>query len=159
MIGFQFKPILELLCPKNHAFLGVFSSDEIPLSMKIHSFFIFNTAESFETGRHWIIVWKEDRHSLECYDPLGSTSPYVLNKIGHLGRKLLYLSYPTQPKKSTLCGEYCIYFIVKRLFNVDQSFEECISELFSHNVEKNEKKVKIFIEQNFPTTYLDGPRS
>lgn len=159
MFGFQFKPILELLCTNNHTFLGVFSSDEIPLRMKIHSFFVFNTSESHEIGRHWILVWKEDINTLEFYDPLGSTSDYVISKIGHLGRKFLFLTYPTQPRNSTLCGEYCIYFIVKRLFNVDQPFLEFINEIFCHNVQNNEEKLKKFISQNIPSTYLDGTTS
>lgn len=156
MIGYQFKPIFELLCPKNFSFLGVYSSDEIPKRIKVQTFFIFNTAKSSESGLHWIAIYKSNLHTIEVFDPLGTSDIYIKSILGHLGRKFLFLSYPTQPSTSKLCGEYCIYFIVNRLFNTDQSFQETIDEIFSKNTHKNEKKIIKFIALEIPSHLLDG---
>ncbi len=50
-----------------------------------------------------------------------------------------------QDETSVLCGQFCIYFIVQRLFNDDLEFAELLNEIFSENVVENEHSVQDFL--------------
>jgi hypothetical protein len=66
----------------------------------------------------------------------------------------------TQVQKSTTatCGLFCVYFIVHRALNFDQSLNELMTEIFSLDLEENENKVTKFcnhlLESNGDESFL-----
>ena len=125
-------------------FLGCFAQDQLS-TLNIRSlpvFLIVNFDHSYSSGTHWIAL-KIDKRSIEIFDPLGFNSlrwpnvPHFLLDFLHkfsLNRQIL-LSKEIQPFNSTLCGFYCIFFVLYRVFH---SFRAC-NKLFSAKLYKNDQ--------------------
>ena len=118
------------LC-KYSNFLGCFAQDEL-CNLYIKSFPIFlivNFDFSYSKGTHWVAL-RIDNKNLEIWDPLGFNTvrwpsfPFLLLDFIHKysqKRKIL-LCDEIQPNNSTLCGFYCIFFIMYRSCN---TFSNC----------------------------------
>ncbi len=65
--------------------------------------------------------------------------------LKNLNGELMVNTTALQPQESLLCGEFCIYFIVHRLFNADLEFDEFLNTMFTEDVNHNEDKVKEFM--------------
>ena len=117
-------------------FIGCFAQDELK-DLTIRSlpvFIIVNFDHSASNGTHWIAIYIS-KTTLEIFDPLGfNTSlwpniPHFLLDFLHkysTNRKIL-ISKQIQSPSSTLCGFFCIYFVLHRTNN---TFKIC-NNLFS----------------------------
>ena len=103
-------------------FLGCFSDDEISkLVLKPTCFIIVNLDVSVGPGSHWVALGIFP-NSIEVFDSLGfdifswPTLPYgllqFLYKISF--RKKVKVIPRLQSKRSTLCGLFCIFYILLR---------------------------------------------
>jgi hypothetical protein len=110
----------------NDIFVGVFAADTI--SEKEYSgAFIVNTDTSNESGQHWVAFYCEEFGKLEGFDSFGKYpgvySKYIKDWIGDdfhiLNSSIL------QSQNSTLCGNYCLYYILLRCHGF--SYEDTIS--------------------------------
>ena len=52
-----------------------------------------------------------------------------------------------QGNESAACGQFCLYFLVERLCNLDFSFHELLNEIFFNDVKKNEEEVQKFLSE------------
>ena len=132
----------------NKYFLGVFSIDTVPKKIPINHFLVCNTDTSKGDGIHWFALFRPTKNNLECFDSLGVTfqKTEILRLINFSGVcKLKFNESQIQPDSSSLCGEFCIYFLFERLHNLDYKFNELVNELFSDNLEDNEKNVLCFL--------------
>jgi len=131
-----------LSCTSN--FLGCFAHDELA-SLTIQSlpvYLIVNFDHSLSKGTHWIAI-RISKRSLEIYDPLGFNAlrwpnfPHLLLDFLHkfsLHRRI-FISREIQSTRSTLCGFYCVFFVLYRQNNL---FSSCV-KVFSKNLRKNDK--------------------
>lgn len=131
---------------KNH-FLGIFSIDTLPKSIKRRTFLFSNTSLQNEIGEHWICICKGDR-GVEIFDSLGLNS----------SKKDLYTQFCKFKKTSELkinetafqlstsstCGLFVIYFAVQRFHNLDIGFKTLLKEIFTSCNILNEEIVKTF---------------
>ena len=120
--GLTTDTLLNLLSGTRH-FIGVYAEDELK-NLTITNFpslLICNIDKSSEPGSHWIALGIF-RHSLEVFDSTGfkiflwSRVPcHLLNFIHKLSlTRQVILSKRIQSNKSTLCGFYCILYILAR---------------------------------------------
>ena len=126
----------------NKFFLGVFSIDTLPQKIAINYFLICNTDTSEGDGIHWFALFRPNKTNLECFDSLGvcNQKKQILTSRHFLGvRKLKFNESQIQPDSSSLCGQYSIYFLFERLHNLDYKFHELLNEIFSDNLEDNQK--------------------
>ena len=123
-------------------FLGCFSQDQLsniiidclPLSL------VVNFDSSSEKGSHWIAIYLEKR-SVEVFDSLGfqmdrwpSFPSHLIQFICRLSHsRQLLISGEIQPKNSSFCGFYCIYFIRARQKYTFNSILRHFSIFLSHN--------------------------
>ena len=130
-------------------FLGCFSQDELEniTICSLPVYLVVNFDHSYSTGTHWIAI-RISKHCLEIFDPLGFNTlrwpniPHFLLDFLHkfsVHRHIL-ISKEIQPFASTLCGFYCIYFVINRSRT---TFYNC-NKLFSPKLYKND-----FILTNF----------
>lgn len=56
-----------------------------------------------------------------------------------------YNMTPVQAKNSKSCAEFCIFFVVNRLMNLDLEFEDLVNDIFDVNCNKNEGTVQEFM--------------
>ena len=129
---------------KSDNFLGCFAQDELS-SLVISSlpvYLVINFDNSYSSGNLWIAL-RIDKTRLEIFDPLGFNSlrwpsiPHLLlnflNKFS-FNRRILKCK-EVQPYSSTLCGFYCIFFIIYRSVH---TFSDC-NRYFSNVLKKNDK--------------------
>ena len=135
---------IECFLSNSSHFLGCFAQDELRnITIKsLPIFLIVNLDHSYSEGTHWIAL-RIDETSLEIFDSLGfnflrwPNIPHFLldflNKYSK-NRKIL-ISNELQPYNSTLCGFYCIFFVLYRATN---TFSSC-NNIFSNQLYKNDK--------------------
>lgn len=147
-----FKSFPEL----NRFFLGVFSIDTLPRKIALNHFLICNTDTSNGSGIHWFALFRSTKRNLECFDSLGVTNEKqeILRGINFVGvKKLKFNESQIQPDDSILCGQYSIYFLFERLHNLDYKFHDLVNELFSNNLETNQKTIECFFEDFYNGTF------
>ena len=128
-------------------FYGCFSYDQI-CNILIDSLplkFIVNLDNSSHNGSHWLAI-RVDKRSVEIFDPLGfkldkwPIIPYSLidfiKNISH--RRKLLISREIQPKDSSLCGFYCVFYFLSREISSFYSIVNC----FSSDLSKNDRILK-----------------
>ena len=89
---------------------------------------------------------KTSQSLLELFDSLGATKEYILSKIPKLGKSVIYNTSAIQSKKSSRCGEFCVSFALFRLHSLDHTFEECLNDFFSTDLNQNEKIALTFLQ-------------
>lgn len=128
-------------------FEGVFSADTVPNSLDIDHFAIVNTDTSDKKGTHWWIFLRRDVDFIEQFDSLG-----VKEKETNLLKDFdCYVEKNTnklQPVNSRNCGLFCLYFIIHRFLNYEDSFVDILNQFFTKNADKNEELVLNFFKPN-----------
>ena len=83
------------------------------------------------------------------FDSNGLTDLKVkqLTEAFPFGETFSFNRTPVQSVSSKACGLFCIFFSVRRFFSNDIPYDEFINEYFSSDLEKNEKRVKTFIDK------------
>ena len=124
-------------------FIGVFSVDNVAqLSLNPESSFIVNLDFSTQPGSHWIAI-KMTQKKCFIIDSLGGVMRYgplnlFLTKISQ-HRKVIK-SPAFQPKKSNLCGFYCLYFLLLLQFTTFSN----LCKSFSTDLNLNDNKLLDF---------------
>jgi hypothetical protein len=91
---------------------------------------------------------KSDKSTLEYFDSLGVTEDKI-NKLKSFCKlktvtKINYNETAFQKDDSQSCGLFVLYFIFKRMFNLDFTFEEIIEDIFEKDNNLNELNVDKF---------------
>jgi hypothetical protein len=142
MNSLQIEKILSNYKPLKGIFKGVFASDTISLGMKFPFCFIANTMREGTSGQHWIACYSESRNTIDYFDSLADGAPielqHFLDKFPQVNTNTISL----QSLFSEACGQYCIYFLVKRRRH---SFSNVLKTLYSLPINVREKMVKKFL--------------
>ena len=103
-------------------FLGCYSDDEIKnLVLKPQCFIVVNLDVSSQPGSHWVALGIF-KNSIEVFDSLGfdifswPSLPHGLLSFLHRMsfRKRIKVIPKVQSKRSTLCGIFCVFYIILR---------------------------------------------
>ena len=148
---FNFFPYLKKY------YVGTFAIDKIPLNLKQHHFFVFNSDTSDQSGQHWLCCYKEDK-IIYCFDSIGideQKKQMLESFFKHFkGVKEIHFNETQfQTSTSATCGQFTIYFLVQKSFNKDLSFQELLEEIFQKDSTKNELLVKHFFDKVFEIDY------
>jgi hypothetical protein len=139
---FECAPIL-----KNH-FIGIFSIDTLPKTIKYRQFCICNTDVQSGNGKHWICFVRSNKNSIELFDSLGidAQKKNLIENFCKFKRvkELIFNETQFQSSFSDTCGLFVLYFLFERLFNLDISFDDLLEDIFDENVLINEKEVQDF---------------
>ena len=135
--------------PTKCLFLGVFSRDTIPSSSDITHYpccFISNNELSTSKGRHWVVFYLPSPTHIDFFDSFGRHYRYYgFDKLFQLYPLLISVSSSSirlQSSHSTVCGCYCLYFILQRSFGL--AFDQIIISFSPHNYEWNDSQVSKF---------------
>lgn len=110
-------------------FIGCVPSDMIPVSNQYPYAVVVNTDDSSRPGTHWVALFIVSGQTAEYFDSYGdppnkNIAMYLTNFIF-----VKQSNIQIQSLFSKVCGEYCIYFIVKRALGVP--FKLIIESLIS----------------------------
>ena len=102
---------------------------------------------------HWILIIKPNNQLLEVFDSLGAKKEDV-EHMSSLAERCQFNNTRFQSPDSESCGLFCLYTAFWRISDLDLSFGDVMSELFSKNPEENEHMVKEFQKE-----WLQGLRN
>ena len=94
-------------------FVGVFAADHLP-EKEYPGGYIVNTDTSDKPGQHWVAFYATKPGKLEGFDSFGRNpaqySELIKTWIG--GDYFTMCKAQYQSNDSTVCGQYCIFFIL-----------------------------------------------
>ena len=113
-------------------FDGVFAIDELRRIKKKPELIICNTDPSNKPGQHWVLFFF-DNDTVDFFDSLGKD----IEDYGHefvdfakrFSSKFQESTVRTQPKNTSICGQYCLYFAYKRC--IGENMENIIKSMIS----------------------------
>ena len=128
---------------------GLFSIDNIPKEIEPHHFFIINLSKEKDKGTHWISIHRQIDGLIEIFDSLG----FDQRKRSLYESHLPFLHFetnitPVQCQDSSLCGQFCLFYVVERFLHFDECLTEFLNDRFSQDCASNERKVTQFCHEN-----------
>lgn len=94
-------------------FDGVYSIDNLKDIKCKPKLIICNTDPSYKPGKHWVLFFF-NKDKVEFYDSLGKDldeyGKEFYNFVQKFAKSYERATERTQPVKSSLCGEYCLYY-------------------------------------------------
>ena len=123
-------------------FLGVYSSDQIPLNyipVKRPVMFVANTAPSNHPGKHWVAFFYPPFGEPEFFDSFGKSPSYHRLTF----QKFMYNRKGLQSFDSDVCGYYVLLYLIQRSRGITM---KDIIDKFSNNRDCNDVAVTHFIE-------------
>ena len=133
---------------------GTYASDQLPREIStVKQCYVVNTDPSNKTGSHWVAFYFEGGKG-EFFDSYGNEpSFYSSTFTTFLQRNSLSWVYNTkrvQGAVSTVCGQYCIYYIMKRCR--DQGLSRIMS-VFGNDYRQNDQKINDWFNQRFDSSF------
>ena len=143
MDSIQINNILSR-CPKvNNSFVGVYSCDNLPNYKSLHfpCCFVANTDPSYRSGEHWTAFFCASSKHVEYFDSYGepAQNPYFIKFISCF-QNILFNKVRIQGSDSTVCGQYCILFLIARQYGYPLSL---IVQRFHANESSNIRDVGV----------------
>lgn len=134
-------------------FGGVFAADDIKFTT-LPCFIIVNTDVKGQPGTHWVCM-KLDKNQCEFFDSLGR-APYFYHDHWHtlllkIGGTYLYNNQRVQGHMSTVCGHYCIFYILQHLCGA--SFQSILNKFDKVNYKYNDAFVLQFVGRRSLETF------
>ena len=102
-----------LACTRTH-FLGVFALDQLPTPTQFPACFVANTDPIALPGTHWVAFYYDSPTSLEFFDSYGEPPELYDFPISPKITSLTLNSYPIQSLRTSVCGQFCVYFLFQR---------------------------------------------
>jgi hypothetical protein len=101
-------------------FLGVHAADRAPLHLPVAASeypcaYVVNTDPEHAPGKHWVAFYATSPGQLEFFDSYGRP-PLAYPHI-RLPANVVQINYngiELQSRRSTVCGHYCIFYLLKR---------------------------------------------
>jgi hypothetical protein len=142
----QLRNILERIRVSGSTFTGIFARDTLPSTDTITNFpsyLIVNTDLSSGVGIHWVALYYITSTEIEGFDSYGlNPSMYGINVTCTLTN-----SKRLQGEKSTVCGQYCAFYLYYRLRGY--SLQNIISSFSIRDFMYNDRQVAKFIRNHF----------
>lgn len=153
----------------NGTFVGVFPADKLPVlatrrrrngrkrrreAEKKTVSLIANVDGHREIGSHWIAIYIDSRGRGEFFDSYGRhptlCSPYFTKFLNANADVWTYNRKSLQSSWSTVCGQYCLYYLIRRARG--DSMSSILSEFNSRTRGQNDQRVYHYINN-----YLHSP--
>lgn len=126
--NFQLEHILKTDNCTREKFIGIFSIDTLPITVKFPSCFIFNTDRHNGPGEHWIAVYFDKFKTCYFFDPLGFPPKFynLSSYFKKLSKKLVINHHRYQPFFSRKCGYYSFLYLLMKCRNIHVKLSESL---------------------------------
>ncbi len=125
--------------------MGVYSIDTIPKFVPVRKCLVFNLSKKHQIGSHWCSLVRSHHQKIEVFDSLGTKIDQLTPYFNFSSKIAIeYNDQAFQKSTTSSCGYFAITFLFERLLNFDLSFQDLLSEVFTSNLEINEKIVHDF---------------
>lgn len=137
-------------------FLGVFASDELPDKLLSKPCaLIANTDPSGKRGEHWVTFFVSKEGIVEYFDSFGF-APYIDSFKTFIDRECtegIFNAKRLQSATSSVCGLYCVYFLVHRVRQV--KMKQVLSKFDAQDYCFNDSIVCQFVNEHFNVSTSD----
>jgi hypothetical protein len=144
----QIFTLLHSTIPKQ--FYGVFPSDQLPSKVAVFpACFVNNTDPSGKPGSHWVAIYIDSNKRGEYFDSYGRPPEILAIKsfLNEYSECWGYNEKRLQGLFSSVCGHYCIYFILQRAFGTPMS--SFLDKFSSEEYEENDHLITEWLNENF----------
>lgn len=107
--------------------------------------YVVNLSPSSHKGTHWVAVYAQNNR-LEYFDSYGFEPSTRLKRWWGKNISFVKNPYCLQGPFSSVCGQYCIYFILHRFSGLKMS--EILSQ-FGTDVDFNDRQVYQYVSSRF----------
>ena len=117
MNSLQIEQILRSHHSTRQHFQGCYAADEISkklTTLKYPYAFVVNTDVSKQPGEHWVAVYVCSETLVEYFDSLSEPPNEYIGQFLSKFSTIVKNEYILQNPFTNVCGQFCIYFIVKR---------------------------------------------
>lgn len=152
----QLETVMQMDRVTQTKFRGVFASDQLPDLVDIYpSAYIANVDPSDQPGSHWVAMYFTEEGKAEFWDSYGQTpNLYSRTFKNFLERNSNYwiMNHTVlQSLDSSVCGEYCIYYLIHRCRGFSMS---TIVNHFSQRKRINDSIVYEFAKRHYPSVFI-----
>ena len=127
-------------------FRGVHSADQLTLPLQpLPGACVVNTEPSDKPGEHWIALYQETPDVMETWDSFGMKPSFYSPFFSKMGRLVLQTDQ-IQHSDSSACGQYCLFFILRRASG--ESYSNII-HLFTQSKASNDAMVTQYVNHHF----------
>ena len=141
-----------------HSFAGVYARDHLLQTIKarhLPAAYVMNTDPSDKPGQHWVAVYfppLPDSRRPDYFDSYGLTVPadvrQFLKRHGHDSHRVRQnAGVSIQGPLTTVCGQYCIYFLAMRCNG--RNFDEIMTDFDPNNLTWNDSMVAQWVNRTF----------
>jgi hypothetical protein len=144
----QIGALLESHRTTSKSFIGVFASDTLPSNKNIPKPYsmVVNLDPFAKSGSHWVSIYAPKGELMEYFDSYGVEAKVIKIK-NYLERPYIFNMNFIQHPLSTVCGQYCIYYILMR--NRGWSMGKIIKSFNTKTKILNDGKVNHFVTEQF----------
>ena len=127
-------------------FVGVYPADCLPSRPRNNKpcAYIANTHKKNQPGEHWVCFYATSYQPIEYFDSYGF--PPTDDFLNILGEEYLRSTKFVQHPLSSMCGQYCIFYIYMRAMGYTMID---IIQMFDDDTFLNDVVVNKFIEEKF----------
>lgn len=132
-------------------FTGVFASDLLPKHLSyLPAALVCNTDPSDEPGEHWVAIYVDGNGHGEYFDSYGlpPLQNSIIKFLNECAVNWTYNSKRLQGLFSSVCGYYCIYYLLYRCRGY--SLNSIVND-FDVDYLYNDLSVKMFVRQSLQT--------
>lgn len=128
-------------------FKGVYASDQIPVSKPQYktACYVLNLDPIRLPGSHWVAVYLNPLGINEYFDSYG-LKPSLQSILKLLGPIYRFNAEQIQSPLTTVCGQYCIFYVWNKSLGIDM---ESMISIFSNDYPSNDSLVNRLIEHEF----------
>lgn len=132
--------------------VGILASDELPKRFNYFPVsFIVNTDKGINPGKHWVAIYISSSIEGEFFDSYGNSPSYYSNEFENFfdkhGLKMTYNQKRLQGYDSSVCGQYCIYYLMQSCRGMNM---KSVVKPFTQNYSNNDQFVFSYVNQIFP---------
>ena len=128
--------------------LGVFPRDKLPKIVLLPAALVVNSDPATKPGMHWLSIYISPDGKGEYFDSYG-LRPWLPSIIKYLNKNCkdwMWSSVRLQAPYSSVCGQYCIFFLHHRCKGYTMSE---ITNQFSNNLVDNDTMVCQFVNKTY----------
>ena len=133
-----YRALMQNPVTKNY-FDGVYSKDTLEDIDSRPCLLITNTADSSHRGKHWVLFYFDAKKKQgEFFDSLGNDvnvyGKELVDFISRFSSSYVFTTTRTQPKNTSLCGVYCLFFAYWKCQG--KSFDDIVAKLLKMKPQK-----------------------
>ena len=150
MNTFQIEHVLNHHPSTTSYFKGVFSPDLAPpVSSENKHCYVFNVDSSDKPGSHWVAFYFDDGRG-EFFDSYANAPSFYNVELERFLKKNCREwktnTIRLQGTYSTVCGQYCIYYLIKRC---EGKALKHIVNVFGHDLSRNDTRVNTWFNKKY----------